>query len=117
MFFGAVAVGLIASILGDLAARRSPLFAIWWYGAWAVLSTGLSAVLLAQGQWKWALWMAICAGINGAYWWHHWNRRKRKRAAALVGAKSRARIDAMVRKVRERAAPRRVLRPVPGGVR
>ena len=46
-----------------------------------------------------------------------WRRRKRKRALRQLGAKSRAAIAALVRRAREAAAPRPVLRPVPGGAR
>lgn len=50
-----------------------------------------------------------------AVWW--WKRRKRKRAAGLVGTKSRALVAALVRRAREAARPRPVLRPQPGGAR
>jgi hypothetical protein len=65
-------------------------------------------------------WLLACIGIGhmafGAWlWWL--DRRKRKRAPALAGAKSRARIAALVRKAREAGRPRKVLRPVPGGAR
>lgn len=46
-------------------------------------------------------------------WWL--SRRRRKRAPKAMGAKARALIAAMVRKARESAKPRPVLRPVPGG--
>lgn len=50
--------------------------------------------------------------------WDWWRRRKRrKRSPKALGAKSRALIAALVRKVRENAKPRPLLRPLPGGVR
>jgi hypothetical protein len=64
--------------------------------AWAPACTSLSVVLAA-----WRLWR---------------NRRKRDRAPRAFGAKSRARVAALVRKARETAKPRPALRPVPGGV-
>lgn len=44
-----------------------------------------------------------------------WQRRRRDRAPRAYGAKSRALIAALVRKTREAARPRPVLRPVPQG--
>lgn len=47
--------------------------------------------------------------------WEWWKRRRRKdRAPRMLGYKARAAIAALVRKVRESAKPRPVLRPVPG---
>lgn len=115
--WGVIAVGLAVTVVGDRVASRSPLFAVWWYGALTILSVAVSALEMAAGEWGWGLWTAVCAVANGVMWWNSRNRRRRKRAAALIGAKSRAVRDALVRKVRERATPRRVLRPVPGGAR
>jgi membrane protein implicated in regulation of membrane protease activity len=75
-------------------------------------------VLLAAG---WALYgsrilaavFAVLAVLAAWLWWRG-DRRKRK-GAALIGAKSRALRDAIVRRAREAARPRPVLRPAPGG--
>lgn len=49
------------------------------------------------------------------FWWR--KRRNHRRAPRAYGTKSRARLAALVATLRERARPRPVLRPVPGGVR
>src|SRR5260221_13586853 len=54
-----------------------------------------------------AAWLAL--GV--LLWWL--GRRKRRRALALLGAKSRALIAAMVKRVRQERKPSRVLRPHP----
>lgn len=73
---------------------------------------GTGAVLL--GQWEHAGISAVVVAVVG---WHIWrrHRRERKRVAGLLGAKSRALRDVLVRRVREVAKPGPVLRPVPGG--
>lgn len=45
--------------------------------------------------------------------WIWWRRKKRRSVSALLGAKSRALRDALVRRAREVAKPRPVRRPVP----
>ncbi len=104
------------TVMRRIAVTR-PLAGVWWYGSWAVAETVLAALFAAEGRWEWAGWMGVCAVINGFMCRNHWNRRKRKRAAALAGAKSRARIAALVARVRQTVKPRKVLRPVPGGAR
>ena len=65
-----------------------------------------------QGQWGAAVFFAAIA----AWWaWQWWNRRRKGRAKAWLGAKSRAVRDALVRKLREARKPRPVLRPAPQG--
>ena len=61
--------------------------------------------------------VAVGAGVSvvvaAAVWWYR--RKRRDPAARQFGAKSRARLAALVEKAREAAQPRRVLKPVPGG--
>jgi len=110
----AVAAGIILTQLAIWQGKRRPMAGVLWFGANAVLCTAVSAWALTTSQWLSGVWMAFCAAMNAWMAWEHWNRRKRKRAPALAGAKSRARIAALVRKARETAQPRKVLRPVPG---
>jgi hypothetical protein len=58
-------------------------------------------------------------GLAGVWlWWDSWRKnRRRKRAPGLAGYKARAAIASLVRRSREAARPRPVLRPVPGGAR
>jgi hypothetical protein len=49
--------------------------------------------------------------VTAAIWF--FTRRRRERAAKLIGAKTRALRDALARKAREAGQPRPVLRPVP----
>ena len=76
---------------------------------WAIL---IALVDLAAG-----LWVACIAGAASAVlavlWW--WWRRKRRRLLSLLTSKYRYIRDRMVRVMRERARPRPVFRPVPGG--
>ena len=113
-FWLALLAGMAIGILGQHFVKRSVLFACWWYGLWTVFDTVISALSAAVREWGWCALLAGFAVFNGVQWWKYWNRRKRKRAAALAGAKSRARVAALVRKAREAGTPRRVLRPVPG---
>jgi hypothetical protein len=83
---------------------------------WLATAVGFIIFGVVQGPWL----VAACAGASFAIalvirWW--WRRKDRKRAAKALGAKSRALRDALVRKAREAARPRRVLQPVPGGAR
>lgn len=78
---------------------------------------GLANLLVAVKDIFQADWAG--AAINGPlglfFLWLWWNRRKRDRAKRALGAKAKALIAGMTRKVREAGKPRRVLRPVPGG--
>ena len=51
--------------------------------------------------------------LAAVLWWL--SRRRRKRAPKLAGAKSKARLAALVRTLRERTVPRPVYRPQPQG--
>jgi len=113
----AIVAGNVLTVLAMVAGARRPMVAVVWFGANAVTSAASSAWAMATADWPVAAWMAFVAAVNAWIAWRYWNRRKRKRAAALAGAKSRARVAALVRKARGAAGPRRVLRPVPGGAR
>lgn len=110
----AIGVGGLSAAVSHYADRRRPWWAQWWYGLWMVIDVIVSAILAAERDWGPSALVALCAVSSGWSWWKHRKNRKRKRAASLVGAKSRARIEALVRKTREAGQPRRVLRPVPG---
>lgn len=100
-----ISVGLVANVLVVLADRRWPWAMEWWYLAWMVICTALSAINFATGSTGWGVWMAVCAAVNGWGWWQRRKRRKRKRTLALVGAKSRARILVLIRRQREAIQP------------
>lgn len=84
-----------------------------------VLGSGLMSFAVSNllaGDWVGALVSTVLAVVVLWDWWNR--RRKRKdRAPLALGAKIKAIIDGMVRKVREAGKPRLVLRPVPGGAR
>lgn len=80
----------------------------------ALLSFAASALL--AGDWPGVATRGTLAAVVLWDWWH--TRRKRKdRAPLALGAKGKALRDALVRKAREAAKPRPVLRPAPGGAR
>ena len=77
---------------------------------WAITAAGAVCLVLEARHRIEMFWACALLG------WRSWNRRKRRRAARTLGAKARARIAAMVTRMRERPA-RRALRPVRGGAR
>ncbi len=62
----------------------------------------------------WAVFAGAVTVLTALYWWRSGSGRRRRRALRELGAKSRARIAAMVTRMRERP-PRPALRPVPAG--
>lgn len=82
---------------------------------WSALGfTAYTVTGVFLGQWPACAVFLILAAICAWQWWNG-RRKDRDRAGFLIGAKSRALRDALVRRVREAAKPRPVLRPVPGG--
>ena len=82
-----------------------------------------AAVYYVAYAWQHHAPWAAAVGVATAVWglsmlWRNWRRRPR-RAPRSLGAKSKARIEAMVRKIRGRQQRRArpVLRPVPGDAR
>ena len=71
------------------------------------------AAALLEHDWPWAVLNAALLAF--CLWMRNRNRRNRRRARDMYGAKSRALLAAVVRKAREAAQPRPVL--VPGGAR
>jgi hypothetical protein len=89
----------------------------WWpYGCYAVAFVLEAVPEAAGGDWVGGV-NAFLAVTSGLCWWFNRRNRKRRRALAALGDKSRALRDALVRKAREAARPRPALRPVPGGAR
>jgi hypothetical protein len=80
----------------------------WFWGGVGVIVGSASVLDFPE------LAVGVVQLVFGAVMW--WlSRRKRKRSAKLAGAKARALVASLVRSMRERAVPRPVLRPVPGG--
>lgn len=86
---------------------------VGWPWLAAATTDLFASVLIAE--WIPAAVSAAQIGIAIAIW--RWRNRRRDRAPKLAGAKSRARLAALVRAAREAAKPRPVLQPVPGGAR
>ena len=82
-----------------------------FYCGWLVSALFGCGWMMFHQQWG---WMGAAAGnalLAGFLWWR--KRRRRKRAPRAYGAKSRALIQNLVRRAREQARPRPVLRPLP----
>lgn len=106
------AAGICAWVLGKIpdSSRLSEVWLAYFFAAdicWMIAD-------LISGD-IWWIWWAVIAALSGRDWWDRWRKNRRKRRGLVLGAKSRALIDAMVRAMKERSRPRRVLRPVPGG--
>ena len=94
--------------------------ALGWRASGAVsgwLSSSVSLMIISPFQHDWGMFACAAASFATALavWW--WKRKRRDRAPKMYGAKSRALVAALVRRAREAAKPRPVLRPVPGGAR
>lgn len=80
----------------------------WFLGGSALSCLGLGL----QHDWLLASFQAFVAALLFIAWQRQGPRR-RKRLRKLLGAKSKALRDAIVRKARQARQPRHVLRPVP----
>lgn len=108
------------------------LLALWWR-AWAIFGRGgdedrhradgagaianalVAVAMAALHAYPLAGFFALAAALFAWAWWRKRKRKRRKRSPKALGAKSRALIAALVRRAREAARPRPVLRPQPGG--
>ena len=116
-----IAVGALFVLAGVTAAARGNtalswvLLGIGGYGN-AAGNLAYAASDAIKGDWTDAAFSVALAIFILWFWW--WLRRRRKdRAPLAIGAKTKAARDALVRKAREAAKPRPVLRPAPGGAR
>jgi hypothetical protein len=89
----------------------------WPAAVFAVACTVSAAVSAVQGD-AVSTWLSLTmAVINALGAWFWWKRRKRRRAPRTLGAKSRARLAALVNRAREAARPSPVRRPAVDGAR
>jgi hypothetical protein len=100
-------------IIGRLTGRRLP----HWVTAvvWGVPMVPIAAAFLAIGQPLASAASALNAIAALIWWWL--SRRRKRRAAAWLSEKFRFVRDRMVQTMRDRAKPRPVFRPSPGGAR
>jgi hypothetical protein len=80
---------------------------------WGTVSVGCLIGAVSERNWPAAIVSAAQILVVAAIWWNR--RRKRKGSPLALGAKGRALRARLVQTLRERARPRPVLRPVPGG--
>jgi hypothetical protein len=85
-----------------------------WLSLLAAFCCYVAEGMVAGKPWLTAVEAILAAVVAWAAWLNRHNRRRR-RAARAMGAKSRARVAALVSAMRERARPRQALRPVPQG--
>jgi ABC-type sulfate transport system permease component len=90
---------------------REPAGTFW--GQWVNAAAWQTATYLLLGFWLPTAAAAVNLVFGVVMWW--WSRRHKRRAPKAAGAKSRARVAALVRSFRESLKPRPALRPVPGG--
>jgi hypothetical protein len=113
-----------AALLADIGSAIAwPSLAGWMLCIWlgrdqTIPLVGMSVgdVLLLVSDVMRGRWIGAAIDAALAVWWLSQisrNRRNRKRSPRSLGAKSRARLAALVRSMRE-ARPRPVLQPVPG---
>jgi nicotinamide riboside transporter PnuC len=112
LMWAITAAGAVCLVLE--ARHRIEMF--WACGLLTIGNTMSAAVQLAEGALAGAAVSGGLAMILALLGWRSWNRRKRRRAPRTLGAKSRARIAAMVTRMRERPS-RPALRPAGGGAR
>lgn len=105
-----------AAALGWAALYRLIRLRYWLLPGWMTSAACVTVANLAGGYWLAAASGGLSFMVALAIWW--WRRRKdRRRALRELGYKARALLAAVVRRAREAAQPRPVLRPVPGGAR
>jgi hypothetical protein len=115
LFLWAPAFSWMALRWSGLRPWRRYFIRIWISAAVGGLAFGAIAAGFTGGGWAGPAGSAASLIVALAIWW--WRRKKRRSVAAMLGAKSRALRDALVRRARQVARPRPVLRPVPGGAR
>jgi len=98
----------------EIAWWRRKIEHFWAAGLFTACNALYTAWFMLDGDAGYAVFSAACMVITAALFRYYWKRRKRRGRLAAAGAKSRARIAAMVTRMRERPA-RPVLRPVPAG--
>lgn len=111
-FTAALQVGGLAALRVAVPLYRRQAPARFW-GRSSVVE-GLFIPVFATISWWDAAGQAVAVLIALALWWHS-RRMGRKRAASLLGAKSKALRDSLVRRARQAGLPRPVL--IPGGAR
>jgi hypothetical protein len=98
-----------ARILRALGALGSSTFRNAIFRTWAICG-----IVMGVTYFCFTMWMdggtALGSGLVGAFlWW--WRKRKRRNVLAMLGAKSRALRDALVKRARQATRPSPVLRP------
>lgn len=112
VFLGGVAWPAAVAALCAVTPPRDEFLKAWpWTSATGVVGGLLSAVFDHTG-WDYAAGAAV--SFVAALFFRWFNRRRRDKAAKLIGDKSRQILDAMARRMRE-LAPRPVLQSVPQG--
>lgn len=79
------------------------------YGFWALSATAFCVYDVVTSSTGWAVFQGSLAAYWAWKWWQGRRKGRMKRAAKELGAKSRARVEALV----ERLSPSPI--PVPGG--
>jgi hypothetical protein len=79
------------------------------YGLWALGSLALFVANVLDGSMGWVIFQGSCAVIYAWLWWRGRRNGRMKKAAKELGAKSRARVEALV----EQLTPSPI--PTPGG--
>jgi hypothetical protein len=113
--FMAVAIPPFTATVWRAAYRITRMAKVSFWGDWMASAAVLSVLFMWQDEWLAAAVAGANLVVGAVFWWL--SRRRRKRAPKLAGAKSKARLAALVRRSREASKPRPVLRPVPGSAR
>jgi hypothetical protein len=88
----------------------------YWWALTCVTDILLTLQFAMQRRWGLTALFAVFAAACAVAWRdHHRKNRGKRKAADVIGEKSRALLAALVRRARESARPSPVLRPAPSG--
>lgn len=107
---GVIAIAILSGGMQHLIVRAGNKGRPWlpeiWFGLWMIISVVFAALNLVRHEYGWMIFFIASAFIDGWNWWRwHKKRKQKKPIGALVGAKTRAKLEGLVKKQREATIP------------